>query len=171
MHSTFPSGKCQMFQQEIHCYSVGSEPTKWRHNHVNTYCNIEYALLATCGKTGTYPARISATLVTFCWTNVWQWMFYDVHSLERNGHKWRSSNFNRPTGQIVQPVARPPRTCNSTELWAWTLCSQCLWTKLHPGHYNILACVLFQPRNRHVDQIHPEWAFCNVAICHCRQCT
>jgi hypothetical protein len=33
------------------------------------------------------------------------------------------------------------------------------------------ACVLFHPRNRHVDQIHPEWTSCNMAICHCEQCT
>jgi hypothetical protein len=54
MHSTFPPDKCQFLQREIYCYSVGSAPTKWRHNHVNTYCNVEYSLLETCSKTGTY---------------------------------------------------------------------------------------------------------------------
>jgi hypothetical protein len=70
MHSTFYSGKCQMFQQKIYYYSVGGAPTKWRHNHVNTYGNFKYALLATGSNTSTYPPRLSSTLVTFSWTNV-----------------------------------------------------------------------------------------------------
>jgi hypothetical protein len=70
MDSTFRSGKCQMFQQKIHYYAVGSAPTKWRHNHVNPYCNVKYSLLATGSNIGTYPPRISSTLVTFSWTNV-----------------------------------------------------------------------------------------------------
>jgi hypothetical protein len=34
-------------------------------------------------------------------------MLRDVHGLKRNCHKWRFDNFNRPTGQRIQPMARP----------------------------------------------------------------
>jgi hypothetical protein len=37
MHSTFPSGKCQMFQQEIHYYAVGSAPTKYGDTITSTH--------------------------------------------------------------------------------------------------------------------------------------
>jgi hypothetical protein len=62
------NAKCS--NKKIHYYAVGSAPTKWRHNHVNTYGNFKYALLATGSTTGTYPPSISSTLVTFSWAHV-----------------------------------------------------------------------------------------------------
>jgi hypothetical protein len=32
------------------------------------------------------------------------------------------------------------------------------------------ACMLFQPRDRHLAQSYPKWTFCNLAICHCGKC-
>jgi hypothetical protein len=70
MHSTFPSGKCQMLQQQILLLRRWQCAYQMATQSRQPILNVKYALLATGRNTDTYPPRIILTLVTFSWTHV-----------------------------------------------------------------------------------------------------